>query len=298
MKKMMVLLLSVVLVGLLSIPAASLAAQPIQVLVNGDRVMFPDQQPKIINSQVLVPVRFVSDKLAGELKLAGKEITIVKGDRTIKLVIGAKSASVNGKKIDLGLAAQSDKGRTYVPLRFISEAMGEKVQWNAASKAVFIGEVKEIKVLSPEEMGIEVTPVGELKEYISPDSYFLKRSGNRKIEGFYILKRSDLPVKINDYVLYDIWNAGDNMGLHFKFDKPAIIYMSKTHTPRVRTALDSKTVRLPDGTRKYKYPVVSPVDQVSLDDETYLSFTMKEAKYIGLTFDYNGYLVLIENTGL
>jgi hypothetical protein len=58
----------------------------------------------------------------------------------ITLFFGKVSAIVNSKEINLDVPVIIDKtcNRTLVPLRFISEAFGAKVKWNAISKEVNI----------------------------------------------------------------------------------------------------------------------------------------------------------------
>lgn len=156
MKKIMYALLSLMITGAYNVPsllAAPVISQQIQVLVNAEKVHFPDQKPKIVSNTVLVPLRFVSDKLGGKLQLVGKEITIVKGDRTVKLVIGANTATVNGKTVTLGAAADAEKGRTYVPLRFISNGLGEKVEWDQKNMTVWLGKKSKGDQESPNDDG-------------------------------------------------------------------------------------------------------------------------------------------------
>lgn len=47
----------------------------------------------------------------------------------IELVIGEKTAYVNGREIVLDVPAQIIDDRTMVPLRFIAESFGCKVEW-------------------------------------------------------------------------------------------------------------------------------------------------------------------------
>ncbi|MFF2479589.1 stalk domain-containing protein [Paenibacillus sp. NPDC058071] len=59
--------------------------------------------------------------------------------QTIRLAIGSKAASTGeGKSFQLGAAPFVRDGRTYVPVRFVSEKLGAKVNWNGAKKEVNI----------------------------------------------------------------------------------------------------------------------------------------------------------------
>ena len=50
------------------------------------------------------------------------------------LVVGEKVATVNNKSVTMDQAAYVDSGRTMVPFRFLGEALGADVSWDAATK--------------------------------------------------------------------------------------------------------------------------------------------------------------------
>ncbi|AZN43470.1 copper amine oxidase [Paenibacillus albus] len=56
----------------------------------------------------------------------------------IELKLGSKSAKVDGKPYSLDVAPVLLNGTTYLPLRFISEAMGAQVSWDPALKRVSV----------------------------------------------------------------------------------------------------------------------------------------------------------------
>jgi len=66
-------------------------------------------------------------------------ISAVKDSRTIKLTIGSKQAYVNGQVKSLDVPGKIMKGKTMVPLRFISEALGEKVNYDAEKMEITVG---------------------------------------------------------------------------------------------------------------------------------------------------------------
>jgi len=59
---------------------------------------------------------------------------------------------VNGKEIKSETPAFIENGRTMVPLRFISEALGEKVEWKNETKTVVIGDNKASLVIGAKEI--------------------------------------------------------------------------------------------------------------------------------------------------
>ncbi len=66
----------------------------------------------------------------------------------IQLWIGDSRATINGKQTILDAPPEIKAGRTFVPLRFIVEAFGAKVEWEAINQQItIILEAKKIKLL-------------------------------------------------------------------------------------------------------------------------------------------------------
>ena len=63
----------------------------------------------------------------------------------IKITIGNQTAEVNSKQVDIDQPAiiMPETGRTMVPLRFIAEALGAKVQWNKKTQEILIIKTEE-----------------------------------------------------------------------------------------------------------------------------------------------------------
>lgn len=59
---------------------------------------------------------------------------------------------VAGKEIKPETPAYIENGRTMVPLRFISEALGEKIDWKADTKTVIVGDNKASLVIGEKEI--------------------------------------------------------------------------------------------------------------------------------------------------
>jgi len=110
-------------------------------VVNGNRVNFPDAEPFIDdNGRTQVPVRFVSEALGAEVSWEGstKTVTISQGDKEIKIVIGKKDYTINGEKNLMDTEALLKEDRTFVPVRFVSEGLGARVDWDPAVRTVYI----------------------------------------------------------------------------------------------------------------------------------------------------------------
>jgi hypothetical protein len=114
-------------------------AQSVSVLVDGQILTF-DQPPIMQGGRVLVPLRGIFERLGADVVYnpADRTIRATRGSTAVQLTLGSNYALVDGRSVYLDSPAQSFGGRTVVPLRFISEALGANVTWSAASKTVSI----------------------------------------------------------------------------------------------------------------------------------------------------------------
>ena len=69
---------------------------------------------------------------------AGRLVTATRGDVDLQLRIGERTAMVNGRQVMLDVPAQEFQGSTLVPLRFMGEALGAEVRWDASTMFVMI----------------------------------------------------------------------------------------------------------------------------------------------------------------
>lgn len=122
-------------------------AVPINVTINGQALYF-DQPPIMEKGRVLIPMRTIFEVVGANVEWSQKTKTVkvTKGTTNIILPLNSKQATINGTKKSLDVPAKSVNGRTLVPLRFVSEALGCKVEWKSAQSLVVItfdGDVKE-----------------------------------------------------------------------------------------------------------------------------------------------------------
>jgi hypothetical protein len=112
----------------------------IKVTVNGDPLEFKDAVPIMAASRILVPMRGVFEKLGATLAWdkARMEVTAEAGGKTITLQVGKNKATIAGEVVSIDQPAVLYHGRTMVPLRFLSEALGAKVDWLTADRTVVI----------------------------------------------------------------------------------------------------------------------------------------------------------------
>jgi hypothetical protein len=110
-------------------------------LVSGKKITV-DPPPYIKGGVTLVPLRFISEAFGAEVQWEpniGKGTVIIKFEsKVIQIEIGNINALVNGTTHKLLVPPEIKNGRTFVPLRFISEAFGAEVNWIASEQKIII----------------------------------------------------------------------------------------------------------------------------------------------------------------
>jgi hypothetical protein len=115
------------------------SANLVNVELNGNPLNF-DVPPVMELGRVLVPLRVIFEALGAEVSWdqATQTISATKSGVTIRLQPGQKQASQNGAQITMDVPAKIINGRTMVPVRFVSEALGADVSWDNNTRTVSI----------------------------------------------------------------------------------------------------------------------------------------------------------------
>jgi len=124
------------------VPMTARAATPssdIAVYIYDQRLAAADK-PFIESGRTLVPMRAFFEALGARVEWdAVNSIAIGTRDNTVvRIPIGSTAPTVNGliKRIDV--PARIANGRTYIPLRFVGEALGDDVVWEGLSRSIYI----------------------------------------------------------------------------------------------------------------------------------------------------------------
>jgi len=310
MKRTIVKILAVMIgAGAALLPAAAASAadaQAIDVILNGKKIAFTDARPISDHGRVLVPLRVVSENLGAKVDYKNNVVSISQGTKTIGLTIGSKTATVGGKSVTLDSPPYVKSSRVYVPLRFVSEQLGQKVEWDDIDHYVWIGD-KSIPLL--DDVVKEAEP---LTRYVNlfggADSYLLVDADRR--DGFKVLNMSNLPVSIIENnglapntVIYNVWSEtfkgepldGETVikvrysGYHFD-----LFYLLGDGIPRGRTNLVAQRVKNPDGSFTATFTLKDAGDGYRWGVKEWESIKLADIKYIFLTLDSKSY-VMIQN---
>ena len=102
-----------------------------------------DVAPYIKGDRTYVPVRYLAYSLgvaedAVTWDGSSRKVGITKGEADISLVIGSPVMQVNQKPITMDVAPEITSDRTFLPARWVAEALGAEVEWDSITKQTTI----------------------------------------------------------------------------------------------------------------------------------------------------------------
>lgn len=112
----------------------------ILVYVDGKKVEF-DQEPVVINGRTMVPMRAILEAFGATVSWnnSTQQVVAIKDATELSFIIGEKTMLVNRTNLlKIDVAPVIRNGRTLVPLRVISDALGYNVVWNDPNRVVSI----------------------------------------------------------------------------------------------------------------------------------------------------------------
>ncbi|AKL94734.1 phosphate ABC transport system substrate-binding protein PstS [Clostridium aceticum] len=132
-------ILILVLVLIASMTTTAMASQNVRIVIDGSNIK-SDVAPVIENGRTLVPAKVIFENLGAKVNWNAnkKEVTVTTAATDVSLVIDSKTAKIDGKNVTLDVPARIINGRTFIPLKFIADAVGAKVSWNAGTSTVDI----------------------------------------------------------------------------------------------------------------------------------------------------------------
>jgi carboxyl-terminal processing protease len=106
----------------------------------GQKAVALDAIPYLRNGRTLVPLRFMAEAFGSQVSWdkSKQAVVIVSGAKRIVLSPGEPKALIDGKEVKLEAPAELVNGRSFVPLRFISESLGARVDFSSAKQEIYI----------------------------------------------------------------------------------------------------------------------------------------------------------------
>ncbi|MCL6663535.1 stalk domain-containing protein [Paenibacillus amylolyticus] len=289
--------------------AAASTPKQVEVLLNTVKMKFPDAKPfQDGQGSVMVPIRFVSEALGAKVTYSkeGKvsKVGMVSKDHNVDMTIGQTSALVDGQKKDYGTQIILKQNRTFVPLRLVSEGLGQKVEWDKIGRWVWIGN-KDFR--STDDKAFKLTKLSDFKAYTKSDIYFKNIKG-KTYSGVKIIKKSDLPIQLGDsQVIYSIDMikskvTGENLvQIRSNHRGNPIAFLMKNNHVKGRGVIDVSFLNNGDKTGMNHYPVISESDKFQNGEyisnyQDWMNFKITQPDYILLEDgDLEDYAVAIVN---
>ncbi len=112
-----------------------------------DKWLYSENEPFIKNSRTLVPIRMVAESMgyAVTWKADKREVVIQNEKVIIHVFIDNQEATVNifndgvaPETVTMDVAPTILEGRTYLPLRFVTESFGAQVEWEGETRTINI----------------------------------------------------------------------------------------------------------------------------------------------------------------
>ncbi|MEK4439039.1 copper amine oxidase N-terminal domain-containing protein [Paenibacillus sp. FSL K6-2862] len=272
--------------------AAQAATTPkqVEVLLNTVKMKFPDAKPfQDGQGSVMVPIRFVSEALGAKVTYSktGKvsKVGIKSKNHTVDMTIGQTTAIVDGQKKDYGTQIILKQNRTFVPLRLVSEGLGQKVEWDKIGRWVWIGN-KEFR--STDDKEFKVKPLSDFKAY-GKSNYVFNNIKDEKFNGIKVIKESDLPLRLaNGQVIYSLElvqrTAGNYIQIRSSQRGTTIQLLVKNEFSKGRSHVENAFVNNRDQTGLNFYPEISSTDKFQnrkyIDGYDYTKFKFSQADYI------------------
>ncbi len=122
-------------VAAFALGTAVASAQSFNVTLNGSPVML-NPGPQERAGRVFVPLRGVFEQLGASVVYQDGTINAQGRNHSVSLHIGSTQATVDGQQQTLDVAPFIVGASTYVPLRFVSQALGATVNYDAANRIV------------------------------------------------------------------------------------------------------------------------------------------------------------------
>lgn len=96
--------------------------------------------PYTVQGRTMVPARIIAETFGADVNWVDTEnkVLITLGDKNISLVIGDMFAKVNDETVALDVPSVETNGRTLLPLRFISEALGFDIKYMPSTQQILI----------------------------------------------------------------------------------------------------------------------------------------------------------------
>lgn len=151
--------------------------------------------PYIQNDRTMIPVRAVSESFGCNVEWVAESrcVNITKDERNISLTIDHNIAYVDGTEMTLDVSPRIVGDITFVPVRFVTEALDYNVVFVPATKSVLVYDSKDFAVVNGKRITAPEAEVATLLFYNSgiPSEYLTTQMQNYLIENAVLSDAAD-----------------------------------------------------------------------------------------------------------
>ncbi|RUT35530.1 copper amine oxidase N-terminal domain-containing protein [Paenibacillus zeisoli] len=195
--------LVILILTIFASPSAYAADQTIRI----DTVpVVSEVRPEVRDNRIMVPLRVIGESLGAEVEYSKSQVTLTADGMRVTLQPNSGTAVKNGATVKLDVKTYVKNNRIYVPLRFIAETFGCKVNYSKSGVTVdtdpLIIDGRQVKVLQEEYH----MAMGGVIQHIQGNAY------NRGIYNMFV---NNLGAKVD---------APANYSWSLKLDVPGLYY--------------------------------------------------------------------------
>lgn len=194
-------------------------------LINGQKESAV--KPIVKDGRTLVPLRLISEGFGAvvDFNTKSQSIRIQYSNKTILMKIKNKNITKDGKTVAMDVPANIYNGSTYIPLRYIGEALNKKVvyQKSTETQPYRLIIIRDVSTSTIEESKL-IRIYGltyEGKNVIYSDKYLVVIKENNKLRvsnDFYTFDDFSYHVINNDKQLGDIWFKTEKSDFYLNYD--------------------------------------------------------------------------------
>ncbi|MDQ0194927.1 stalk domain-containing protein [Paenibacillus wynnii] len=155
LRKLLYILIFILGLTVSGLHTVSAKKEGISVVVDG-KVVNLSKKPVTINNVNYVPLRGVFEQLGVSIQWdqSSATVTASKGAQTMEYTLGNSYARINNIEMVMSSPSRIIEGSVMVPLRFVGEAFGAKVIWNATARSIMISSDETLlSSISPDPTG-------------------------------------------------------------------------------------------------------------------------------------------------
>ncbi|VEJ34469.1 BBRPI [Aedoeadaptatus ivorii] len=154
MKKSIVL---AVLCCFLSTGVFAQSAPNMHIFLEGKSIQAEEgAHPIVKDDRICLPLRYIAESLGYTVDWNAEKrvVTVKDGEKTLAMTIGKKAyvAGKENKKMDVAPFIEGD--RTYLPMRFVGEALGKEVKWDSKHRIAQFGTLPHVKAEKGEKISV------------------------------------------------------------------------------------------------------------------------------------------------